>query len=263
MVRPNWWHCLLLLLTATGAAGAERVLDSVLPALAYGPACSSTVRLQNLTTEPVAVELEAHRASGALVPLVGLANRSVRLDAGQKAEYQLDIDEETTGAWLKIRETIPESRPGPAVAVSGATECRMENQLRVAAREVAFPMRNPWFSGDIANLRGSLVTIINTSDQPARASACYSAGNLYSLPSAVQPGADLLPLCSATLEVLIPPFGTREIPVERNANSQFSLRTRGDAVVLQMLRPADENVRIYSVDSTIQFGEEVPAAPGR
>jgi hypothetical protein len=46
--------------------------------------------------------------------------------------------------------------------------------------------------------------------------------------------------------------------VEREGNSYFSLKTRGDSVVLQMLRPASEGVRIYIVDSTIKFGGEVP-----
>ena len=235
-----------------------RAIESVLPALAYGASCSSTVHLQNLGDAPLSIEIEAHRASGALVPLVGLASRVIHLEPGQQADYQLDIEEETTAAWIRLREPIPDSRPGPAVALSGATECRTGDQLRVAAREVAFPTRNPWFSGDTTDLRGALVTLINTSEHAARASACYSSGSLYSVPDPAQPVTELRELCSATLDLQIPPFGTREIPVERNGNSHFSLRTSGDAIVLQMLRAADEGVRIYSVDSTIQFGEEVP-----
>ena len=66
------------------------------------------------------------------------------------------------------------------------------------------------------------------------------------------------PLCSAAFEVQIPPFGTREFPVERQGNTWFSLKTRGDSVVLQMLRPLSQAARIYTVDSTIRFGGEVP-----
>jgi len=61
-------------------------------------------------------------------------------------------------------------------------------------------------------------------------------------------------------DVQVPPFGTREFPVERQGNSYFSLKTRGDSVVLQMLRPANEGVLVYTVDSTIKFGGEVPNA---
>jgi hypothetical protein len=247
------WHRLAVPLFSIAAAASERTIESVLPALAYGPACSSTVRLQNLSDAPVTVELEGHRASGALAPLGGVAGRTVRLDSGQQASYQLEIEEDTTWAWVKLRERVPEGR-APAVALSGTTECRDENQLRVAAREVAYPTRNAWFSGDVAELRGAVLTMINSSDQTARASACYSAGILYSVPS--PRGAELRELCSASLDVQIPPFGTREFPVERNGNSQFSLRTQGDSIVLQMLRP--ESAHIYSVDSSIQFGEEVP-----
>jgi hypothetical protein len=148
------------------------------------------------------------------------------------------------------------------VALSGVTECRDGEQLRVANCQVAFPTRDPWFSGDIAELRGAMVTLINTSERAAQASACYSSGSLYSAPDLVEPGTQLRDLCSSMVDVQIPPFGTREFPVERAGNSHFSLRTRGDAIVLQMLRSTKEGVRIYSVDSTIQFGQEVPETRG-
>jgi hypothetical protein len=248
---------LLAAFANSAAAPSQRVIESVLPALAYGASCSSTVRVQNLADTSVSIEVEAHRASGALAALTGIATRMIRLDPGQQGEYRLDIDEETTAAWVRLRESVPESRPAPVVALSGATECRAGDQLRVVNREVAFPTRNPWFSGDTAGLRGAQIALVNTSEHAARASACYSAGSLYSVPDAMQPMAELRELCSATLDAQIPPFGTREIPVERNGNSHFSLRTRGDAIVLQMLRGGGDGVRIFSVDSTIQFGEEV------
>ena len=258
--RESCAGAVILLVAAfanSAAASNPRAVESVLPALAYGASCSSTVHVQNLADTPVSIEVEAHRASGALAPLAGRGSRMIRLEPGQQGEYRLDIDEETTGAWVRMRETIPESSPAPVVALSGATECRAGDQLRVVNREVAFPTRNPWFSADTASLQGALVALVNTSEQAARASACYSAGNLYSVPDPAQPVTELRELCSATVDVQIPPFGTREIPVERNGNSHFSLRTRGDAIVLQMLRGGNEGVRIYSVDSTIRFGEEV------
>jgi hypothetical protein len=249
----------LLGLTAVAARPAERVMESVLPALAYGASCSSTVLLQSLTDTPVVVDVEGHRGSGALVPMAGHANVATQLDPGQQAAYKLQIDEETTTAWVKVREKIPGTRAGPVVALSGTTECRNGDQLRVATRQVAYPMRNPWFSGEVADLRGAVVTLINTSERAARASVCYSAGNLYSAPSAAQPSPDLQPLCSANVDVQIPPFGTREFPVDHGGTSHFSLKTKGEAIVLQMLRPADTSLRMYTVDSTIQFGEEVPS----
>jgi len=44
--------------------------------------------------------------------------------------------------------------------------------------------------------------------------------------------------------------------VEHEGNSHFSMKTEGDAIVLQMLRPLETGVKIYSVDSTIKFGGE-------
>lgn len=263
-MRLRWYGLALSLGMIPMAAGAaERVIDTVLPALAYGATCSSKVRLRNLADTAVTIDVEGHQASGALAPLAGLPVRVIHLGPGQQGEYQLDIEEETTAAWVKIRERIPEARDAPVVALSGATECRNENQLRVANRPVAYPMKNPWFSGDVADLRGGMITIVNTTEQPARARACYSSGSLYSVRRPGQPPAELQPICSATLDIQIPPFGTREIPVERNGNSHFSLATMGESIVLEMLRPATEGVHIYTVDSSIHFGEEVPEHASR
>src|ERR1035441_1277350 len=44
------------------AVPAGSALESVLPSLAYGASCSSTVVLQNLAEIPVDVELEGHRS---------------------------------------------------------------------------------------------------------------------------------------------------------------------------------------------------------
>ena len=50
--------------------------------------------------------------------------------------------------------------------------------------------------------------------------------------------------------------------MEREGSSYFSMKTWGDSIVLQMLRPAKEGVRLYTVDSTIKFGGEVPEGHG-
>jgi len=239
------------------AVPAGSALESVLPSLAYGPSCSSTVVLQNLAEAPVDVELEGHRSSGAVVPLAGRAGRVIHLAPGEQRSYQLLIQEEDSGAWVRVRE-----RTAPAVAVSGTTECREGNQLRTATRQVAYPTRNPWFAGDAAGLHGAVISLINASAATVRASLCYSSGNLFSVPGETQASRELRPLCSAAFEVQVPPFGTRDFPVEREGSSYFAVKTWGDSIVLQMLRPANESVRLYTVDSTIKFGGEVPEGHG-
>jgi hypothetical protein len=215
------------------------------------------VTLHSLADTPVTVEVEAHRGSGALVPLAGQASQTIDLEPGQQRTYLLVISEETSTAWVKIRERIPPARTAPAVALSGTAYCRSGDGMQTASRDVAYPTKNPWFSGDVAELRGAVITLINTSERPALASACYSSGTLYFMPGR-QSAPDLLPVCSATTDVQIPPFGTREFPVERGGNSHFALKTRGDSIVLQMLRPGEGVTRLFTVDSSIRFGEEVP-----
>src|ERR1035441_7632713 len=156
--RSRWSRACPLAALACSLAGPARAAESVLPSLAYGPSCSSSVVLQNLADTPVDVELAGHRSSGAVVPLAGRAGRVIHLAPGERGSYQLLIQEEDSGAWVRVRE-----RTAPAVAVSGTTECREGNQLRTAARQVAYPTRNPWFAGDVADLHGSMLSLINAS----------------------------------------------------------------------------------------------------
>lgn len=245
------------------ADGQERVVESVVPALGYGPACSSTVELRNLSDRQVVVDVEGHRASGALVPLAGHPEITVRVSPRERSSYKLQIEEETGSAWVKVREHVPSPQLAPVVGVSGATECVMGNELRTVGREVVYPTQNPWFSGDVTELRGGLLSLINTSEHAVKASACYSAGGLFSTPGATPAAAELKPICTTAFEVQIPPFGAREFPVVRDGSSHFSLQTQGSAIVLEMLRPLDTSVKMYQVDSSIQFGSEVPAPPAK
>lgn len=257
MSRILWSFGFLALLASTALQAAERtrVVESVLPSLDYGPSCWSGVNVQNLGDRPVTIEIESHRASGALVALQGLSQMTQRLNPGEHASYRLEITDETGEAWVKLRETIPSPQLSPVIALSGTTECVADNQLRSTQRGVAFPMRNPWFAGDVAEMHGNLISLVNTSERPARASLCYSSGNLYSVPTQGRPTPDLMPICS-TLDVQVSPFGSLQFPVERDGSSQFSIKTQGDAVVLQMLHPLEAGVKVYSVDSTIQFAGE-------
>jgi len=238
------------------ALAQERMVESVLPALAYGPKCSSTLQLRNLGERPVTLEVEGHGSSGALVPLVGHPSLTIRLNTAEHVSYRLQLDEETAGAWAKVREIVPSPRLSPVVAVSGTTECVVGDQLRSSTREPAYPIRNPWFSGDVSEIPSEEILVINTSEHAARVWLCYSAGNLYSVPSEVRPITPLTRLCSSEAVVQIPPFGTRQFPVQRDHNTFFSLKTEGNGIVLQMLRPLDATVRLYKVDSSITFGHE-------
>jgi hypothetical protein len=228
-----------------------RTMTSVIPALAYGPACSTTIQLRNLSDRSVRLDLEGHRESGSLVGLAGLPGTKLHLDPHEQSAYKLDIKEETTGAWAKVREEVPAPDLQPAIAVSAAQECTIGAQLRTIGRAVAYPTRNPWFAGDVAELHGDLISLINTSESPVRATACYSSGNLYSVN-----GSPLQPVCSATVDVQVPPFNSRQFPISKDGSTHLSLSTQGDAIVLEMLKPLEENLRVYAVDSSIKFGEE-------
>jgi len=256
---PRVFGPLLCALCILPAPAQERTVESVLPALAYGPKCSSAIELRNLGERPVTLEVEGHASGGALVPLIGRPSLTVRLNAAERVSYKLQMDEESASAWAKVREIVPSPRLTPVVAVSGTTECVAGDKLRSTAREPAYPIRNPWFSGDVSEIPSEEILVINTSEHAAKAWLCYSAGNLYSVPSEGRPISPLTRLCSSEAVVQIPPFGTRQFPVERDHNSYFSLKTEGNGIVLQMLRPLDATVRLYKVDSTISFGHEEPA----
>ena len=230
----------------------DRIVESVLPALQYGPSCWSGLEFHNLGDRVVVLEVEAHRASGALVRLKDHPQMAFRLQPGERMTDRLVIEQETGDAWIKVREHVPSPRLNPVLSVAGTTECVVNNQLRTTAREIAYPMRNPWFSGEVSAMLGNVVAVVNTSERPAKVALCYSAGNLYSVPGQTQPG-QLSPICSDFSEVQLPPFGARQFPVERADNTFFSLKTAGDGIVLQMMRPLAAGVKIYTVDSTIRF----------
>jgi hypothetical protein len=244
--------------TQSGALAESRVVESIVPWLAYNSACWSAVELRNLGNREVRAEVEAHKSSGALAPLVGQNGIEVRLGAGERAAYKLQLTEDTSAAWVRVRETVPEPKLSPVLAVSGSTECVASAELRTTVREVAWPTRNPWFSGEVKSGDDGMMALINASERPVRVAGCYSSGILYSVPRNDRPTSEMTPVCSGTIDELIPPFGSRQFPVSREGNSHFSLTTHGDSIVLQMLRPAGSSVKVYRVDSTVTFGKEVP-----
>ena len=252
---------LIVCLVSTGRSLAQtdsgpRVVDGIVPWLDYNSSCWSTVTVQNLGNRDVFAEVEAHKSSGALAPLAGNIGIQVRLSAGEHAEYKLQLPVENTGAWIRVREKIPSPQFSPVLAVSGATECLVGDKLHTTSRDVAFPTRNPWFSGDVRGDDDGIIGLINTSEHQTRIWGCYSFGALYSVPHNDRLAAELTPVCSQTIQELVPPFGSRQFPVASGGNSHFSLSTRGDGIVLQMLRLTGSSVKVYRVDSTIKFGEE-------
>jgi hypothetical protein len=235
---------------------SERLITSVLPSLDYGPSCWSTLTLANLSDRIVTVEIEAHRAGGGLVGLLGTNEAVFHLPPGAHVSHSLSITDESGVGWLKVRERVPSPGLSPAVAVSGQSECLVKDQLRTTPRQLSYPTRNPWFSGDIEEMPGNLISVVNTSERAAQASLCYSQGNLYSVPGTAPQSSELKPVCSQSFDVLIPPYATRQFPVHREDATHFSIKTQGDAVVLQMMRPVEAGVKVYSVDSTVKFGGE-------
>lgn len=245
--------CLLPATQSPAQTAQERVLESIVPWLDYDSYCWSALELQNLGNRAVVAEVEAHKGSGALVPLVGRSGIQLHLNAGQRALYRLQLPEPSTSAWVRVRETIPSPRLSPVLAVSGSTECVAGDELRSTVRDVAWPARNPWFSGDVGPGEEETIGLINTSERPAQVWGCYWGGVLYSVPH--DDGApELTPVCSSTIHEMVPPFGSRRFPVARGGNAHFSLTTQGDAIVLEMLRPEGTTVKMYRVDSTITFG---------
>jgi hypothetical protein len=248
---------LLILIAATAnAADPERVVTSILPSLDYGSSCWSSVTLANLGDRVVTVELEAHRAGGGLTGLTGLNEMVLHLNPGERVSHRLEVTDESGVGWLKVRERIPSPKLSPVIAVSGLSECTVANQLRSTPRELSYPTRNPWFSGDVEEMKGNLISLVNTSERAAQASLCYSAGNLYSVPTAAHPTPELTLVCSKSFDVLIPPYAARQFPVEREGSTHFGVKTVGEAIVLQMLRPLASGVKVYTVDSSVKFGGE-------
>ena len=250
---------LILLAAALHAADQERVVTSILPSLDYGDPCWSTVTLSNLGDREVTAEIEAHRAGGGLVGLAGLSETVLHLKPGERISHRLDVSDESGVGWLKVRERVPSAKLSPVIAVSGLSECTVNNQLHSTPRELSYPTRDPWFSGDVEKMQANMISVVNTSERAAQASLCYSAGNLYSVPTAGRPASELKLVCSNAFEVLIPPYASRQFPVERDGSTHFGIKTLGEAIVLEMLRPLAAGVKIYTVDSTVKFEGEFAA----
>ena len=159
------WLSFLLLAACACAADQERVVTSIIPSLDYGPACWSSLTLTNLADRIVTVEVEAHREGGGLVGLADLSPATLHLDPGERSTHRLEIADESGQGWLKVRERIPEPKLSPAIAVSAVSECTIHDRLLTTPRQLSYPTRNPWFSGDIDEMHGNVISLVNTSER--------------------------------------------------------------------------------------------------
>jgi hypothetical protein len=228
--------------------------------MAYGPTCWSNVELQNLAAANVTVAVEGHKGSGALVALVGSSSISQVIAPAQKVTLKLQVPgEESLEGWVKVTEAT--AAQTPAVTVSGETECVENDSLTTLPQTVAFPTRNPWLTAYVNELDGRVAMILNASNQTATANACYSRGSTVSRPA--ENGTSSAPqlVCIESLALQIPPFGTRMVPVVRDGNTQFSIETRGESLVLRVLLPQRKGIKAFAVDSTVKFGEPLIGPP--
>jgi hypothetical protein len=251
--------CILAAAFSAAAPAAEfasgHVVESFVPALAFNHDCQSHVMLTNLGDAAVKVEVEGHASGGGLVPLLGRRNRTW-INPGESLEYTPEITSETDGAWFRIREHVPSPGDPAVVAVRASVGCLSGNILVNTAREVAFPMRNPWFAGSALEWTGVELWAVNVSPHPARAHTCYSNGTYYILPEESGPSRippQPQPVCSHSDDVQMAPWASYRFPLERDGSTQFSLRTEGEAILLQALRPAPAGSNTFAVESRIIF----------
>jgi len=286
---------LALMVASLSAEGVAPAPPAVVAALRAGSGCFSTIEVTNLSGRELAARIQARLETGALTPLELLdaqgeprsetrgETRSEREDAAldrservavplaaedltftprEHKRFRLGGRREMRDAWVGVWEADPPGMP-PALAVEGSVECLSGDQLLTTPRLAALAMRNPWFAARVAEFGGAVLALVNTSAGPAWADLCYSAGNLYYVPGEM-PAGSLARLCSWSERVAIPPFGSREFPVEHEGTTEFAVHTRGESIVLLLLRPVAGGVRVYRVDSTIHFGSEVaPSSEGR
>jgi hypothetical protein len=232
-----------------------RTQISVLAPLAYGPKCWSQIELSNLGAAPVVARAEGHKGSGALV---GLAGRPVALKLAPGETVQLRLQppgEESLEGWVKVEEILPDTAPGPSLAIGARSECVVNDRLETVPREVAYTMRNPWLAFDLAESPGRVALVLNLAAEAAEARLCYSKGTNVSVPNSDGTGSRMAPVCSETRLLQIPPFASASVAVEYDGNTQFSIQTSGESLILRVLLPLKPGLRTYVVDSTIQFGE--------
>jgi hypothetical protein len=244
---------LLLLLLSGGLAAApaaSRSVVSVVAPLAYGRQCWSTVELRNLGVKAVAVTVEGHKESGALVGLEGVESTVVKLAPRQRLSLKLrDAEGEAAMGWVRVLEDLTVGSDRPVVAVSGKTECLTGDQLRTMAQTVSYPMRNPEVESLVEEMPGRLLLLLNTSGEAAEFDLCYSRGSWTVVDDQRRV------ICSATSYEQLPPFGLATVPISREGSTEILVKGTGAELVIRALRVEAATTRLYSVDSSIRFVE--------
>jgi hypothetical protein len=231
-----------------------RMADSVLPSLAYSRACSTTIELRNLGERAIDAQVEPHRESGSLVALVEQTGLNLHLTPGEERKLTLKLPEMAESAWVAVREMVPDRDLSPVLSVTGQTACIAGERVYSAVREVAHATANPWFEGDVADMPGARLAVVNTSETYAVVTGCYSGGTLISNPNVPGRGT-LTPLCTYRFREQLAPFSARQFPVAREGSSHFSLHASGPGIALQMLKLLDAGTQLFAVDSSISFGK--------
>ena len=227
----------------------SRTVVSVVAPLAYGQQCWSTVELRNLGARVVAVTVEGHRESGALVGLEGTESTAVKLAPRQRLSLQLrDTEGEAAMGWVRVLEELAVGSDRSVVAVSGKTECVAGDQLRTMAQTVSYPMRNPELESLVEEMPGRRLLLLNTSGEAAAIDICYSRGSWTVVDDQRRV------ICSATSSVQLPPFGLATAPISREGSTEIVVKGTGGELVIRALRLEAETTRVYSVDSSIRFG---------
>lgn len=248
--------CLAFCSGATLSAAEGRAVVSVLSPLAYGPHCWSSVKLQNLGDRNVTVRVEGHKGSGALVALGGADSIVVKLAPAGEKTLRLDVPgEESPEGWVKITEFFLPAET-PVLSTSAQTECTDGDQVTTVPQTAAFPTRDPWLAGDLADFRGRTALVLNASFETAVVRVCYTHGVTVTNPAG-RAGTEPVALCNASVLRQIPPFGTTTVSLEYEGNSAVAVTTRGSSIVLRLLLPQSGTTRTYAVDSAVTFDEVV------
>jgi hypothetical protein len=222
-----------------------RHLATIIPGLYYSAACDSDIELRNLAQRAIVVEVAGYRSDGSLTALEDSPVNRIQLAAGQRKKVRLAVQSDE--AWAEILEI---SNAHSSLAISANTSCRDGTGLRTVPRPVAYPLASPSFQMDFeqAPHDGSQLLVLNPTESGIQFAACYSGGHLIS-----NDKGEMVPLCSESYDTALAPFHSTRLDLEREGRVLVRLRTAGDAVVLQMLKPAALQLNLFRVDSTIRF----------
>jgi hypothetical protein len=248
------WIAGLWLAVAGWAAPQPSFVTVVVP-LAFDEGCWSTVALHNLRDQTAVVDVEAHDATGALLPLAEVPTMPLKLAAGAKWTLRLQPESlKSTGAWVKITEA---GREQPTVAVTALRECTRANVLTSVPGGVAYPARDPWLEASTDEVAGKFLLVLNAAATPASFETCYSNGSVVREPDEGSGKPVESQVCSVARSTFLAAYGTAVVPIQREGSTELRVQAHGESVVLLVLKPDAGAAKRFTVDSKITFGEAV------